>query len=256
MTGPEAAYSIAGQGMAVIGSGSGIGRGTAALLGARGAAVACIDLNESAAETTARDIIATGGDAIALKADVRSYDEIDNALADLESHAGQLHGVVNSAGVTGPTGRRSHEVELAEFDATYEINLRGSLIVSQAAVRRMLPHQYGRIVHVASIAGKEGNPNMIGYSATKAGIIGMVKAQGKEYATDGITINAVAPAVIGTPWIESLSEEVVGYMTDRIPMGRVGSIDEVAQILAWIVSPECSFTTGFTFDVSGGRATY
>jgi 2-dehydro-3-deoxy-L-rhamnonate dehydrogenase (NAD+) len=109
---------------------------------------------------------------------------------------------------------------------------------------------------ITSIAGKEGNPGMIGYSATKAGLIGMVKAQGKEYAEDGITINAVAPAVIRTAFLDTQPDHVVKYMTDKIPMKRTGTVTEVAQLLAWIVSPECSFTTGFTFDVSGGRATY
>ncbi|WP_199742372.1 SDR family NAD(P)-dependent oxidoreductase, partial [Streptomyces triticirhizae] len=169
---------------------------------------------------------------------------------------GQLHAVVNCAGVQGPLGRRSHEVTLEEFDATYAVNLRGALAVSQAAVVRMLPFRYGRIVHVASIAGKEGNPGMIGYSATKAGMIGMVKAQGKEYAEDGITVNALAPAVIHTAFLDTQPAEVVAYMTERIPMRRTGTVEEAAALLAWMASPECSFTTGFTFDLSGGRATY
>jgi 3-oxoacyl-[acyl-carrier protein] reductase len=109
---------------------------------------------------------------------------------------------------------------------------------------------------VASIAGKEGNPNMIGYSATKAGLIGMVKAQGKEYAQDGITINALAPAVIHTPFLDTQPREVVDYMTAKIPMGRTGTAEEASTMLTWMISPACSFTTGFTFDLSGGRATY
>ena len=111
-------------------------------------------------------------------------------------------------------------------------------------------------VHVASIAGKEGNPNMIGYSATKSGLIGMVKALGKEYAEDGITLNVLAPAVIQTAFLDAQPPEIVGYMTEKIPMRRTGTILECAQLLAWMVSSECSFTTGFTFDLSGGRATY
>jgi 2-dehydro-3-deoxy-L-rhamnonate dehydrogenase (NAD+) len=169
---------------------------------------------------------------------------------------GQVHAVVNCVGVQGPLGRRSHEVGLAEFDAVYEVNLRGALAVSQMALPHMIEHQYGRIAHVASIAGKEGNPNMIGYSSTKAGLIGMVKAQGKEYAEDGITINALAPAVIRTAFLDNQPSEVIEYMTERIPMKRPGTVDEVAEILAWIVSPASSFTIGFIFDLSGGRATY
>lgn len=120
----------------------------------------------------------------------------------------------------------------------------------------MLEHGYGRIAHVASIAGKEGNPGMVAYSSTKAALIGMVKAQGKEYAEDGITINALAPAVIRTAFLDSQPEETLRYMTDKVPMRRMGTVLEAAHILAWMVSPECSFTTGFTFDLSGGRATY
>jgi 2-dehydro-3-deoxy-L-rhamnonate dehydrogenase (NAD+) len=242
--------------MAVVGAGSGIGRGAALLLAARGAFVGCVDVDKAAASATASEIADAGGASVGLQGDVRHFDEIDETFAAVEHERGQLHGVVNCAGVTGAIGIRSHEVDLDDFDATYAVNLRGALVVSQAAIKRMLPKGYGRIVHVASIAGKEGNPNMVAYSATKAGIIGMVKSQGKEYAQDGITVNAVAPAVVGTPFIESQPAEVLEYMTNRIPMGRVGSIAEVAEMLAWIVSPECSFTTGFTFDLSGGRATY
>ena len=120
----------------------------------------------------------------------------------------------------------------------------------------MLTFGYGRIAHVASIAGKEGNPRMISYSTSKAGMIGMVKALGKEYAEDGITINALAPAVIQTAFLDLQPPEVIGYMTDRIPMKRTGTMVEAAEMLAWMISPACSFTTGFTFDLSGGRATY
>jgi len=256
MTESSAMSSVEGHGIAVVGAGSGIGRETALLLGTRGAVIGCIDADEDAADAVAAEIVSLGGAALSLGADVRIFTEVDVALAEVAQTAGQLHAVVNSAGVTGQVGVRSHEIDLADFDRTVEINLRGALVVSQVAIANMLPHGYGRIVHVSSIAGKEGNPGMVGYSATKAGLIGMVKCQGKEYAQDGITINALAPAVIGTPFIESQPADVVEYMTARIPMGRVGSVQEVAEMLAWIVSPACSFTTGFTFDLSGGRATY
>jgi 3-oxoacyl-[acyl-carrier protein] reductase len=120
----------------------------------------------------------------------------------------------------------------------------------------MLPHGYGRVLHVASIAGKEGNAGMTAYSATKAGLIGLVKSLGKDYPETGITINALAPAVIRTPMVDALPEATVTYMTDKIPMRRCGELEEVAAMIAWIVSPACSFTTGFTFDLTGGRATY
>ncbi len=256
MNDTQAGTAIEGHGIAVVGAGSGIGRETALLLAAKGAVVGCVDADGDTAEAVASEITTNGGLALGLAADVRNLPDIEAALERVEKAAGQLHGVINSAGVTGQLGVRSHEFDLEDFDRSYEINLRGALIVSRAAINRMLPHEYGRIVHISSIAGKEGNPGMVGYSATKAGLIGMVKCQGKEYAEDGITINALAPAVIGTPFIESQPPEVVEYMTARIPMGRVGGVQEAAEMLSWMVSPACSFTTGFTFDLSGGRATY
>ena len=153
-------------------------------------------------------------------------------------------------------GKPSHEVSRDDFDNTIAINLTAGLLIARVFVPFLLEREYGRIVHVASIAGKEGNPNMIAYSASKAGMIGLVKAQGKEYAGTGITVNAAAPAVIHTPFLDSLPKEVVDYMVQKIPMGRVGTTDEVAETIVFAASPACSFTTGFTFDVSGGRATY
>lgn len=135
-------------------------------------------------------------------------------------------------------------------------NVHGALVVSQVAVEYMLPHGYGRVVHVASISGKEGNPNMVAYSSSKAAMIGMVKAQGKEYARAGITVNAVAPAVIRTDMVDAMPDEVVAYMVSKIPMGRTGELAEAAALIAFVASSACSFTTGFAFDLTGGRATY
>lgn len=240
--------------MVVVGAGSGIGRGVAVRLARRGMGVVCVDRDGDAVEQTATSI--TSGSALAQVADVTDAASVGRAFDAAAGRFGQVHAVVNCAGVQGPLGRRSHEVDVAEFDAAVAVNLRGALLVSQAALRHMLPHGYGRIVHVASIAGKDGNPNMIGYSASKAGLVGMVKAMGKEYATDGITINALAPAVIRTPFLDTQPADVLDYMTGKIPMRRVGTIDEVAAVVAFMVSPACSFTTGFCFDASGGRAVY
>lgn len=244
------------QTLIVVGAGSGIGAGVARLLAPRGFAVACLDRDREAASTVAASINTAGGMAIALAADVTDQSSIEASFDAVESRFGQLHAVINTAGIQGQLGVRSHEVTLEDIDRVYAVNLRGALAVSQAAITRMLPHGYGRIAHVASIAGKEGNPGMIAYSTTKAGVIGMVKAQGKEYAKDGITINALAPAVIQTPFLETQPAEVIAYMTEKIPMGRTGTVDEVAELLGWMISPACSFTTGFAFDLSGGRATY
>ena len=218
--------------------------------------VVCADRDGAAVDAVVAAITEAGGRAVAVTVDISDEQSVEACFQTARDAVGQLHALVNSAGVQGPLGVRSHEVDLAAFDATYAVNLRGAFLLSRAALQHMLAFQYGRIVHIASIAGKEGNPNMVSYSATKAGLIGMVKSQGKEYAEDGITINAIAPAVIQTPFLDTQPAEVIEYMTARIPMRRTGTVDEVAYLVSFIISPECSFTTGFTFDLSGGRATY
>ena len=240
----------------VVGAGSGIGRAAAVFLGGQGVAVACLDRAAETAEETAARIRADGGAALALTADVTVDETVDAALDRVEAELGQIHGLVNCAGVTGRTNIKGHEVEMDDFDLVYRINLRGAMVVSKAVLPRMLRHGYGRLLHIASIAGKEGNAGMAAYSATKAGLIGLVKSLAKDYAETGVTINALAPAVIRTPMVEVLPEATVRYMTDKIPMKRCGTLEEAARMIAWIVSPACSFTTGFTFDLSGGRATY
>jgi 3-oxoacyl-[acyl-carrier protein] reductase len=240
----------------IIGAGSGIGRAAAEFLAGQGASIASLDSNAEAAVATAKTIAANGQQGFAVPVDITEADKVETAIAEVEKRVGQIHALVNCAGITGRTNIKGHEVELEDFDRVYRINLRGALIASQAVLRRMLPHNFGRILHVASIAGKEGNAGMTAYSATKAGLIGLVKSLGKDYAETGITINSLAPAVVRTPLVDALPDATVKYMTDKIPMRRCGELDEVAAMIAWIVSPACSFTTGFTFDLSGGRATY
>src|SRR5262249_42421159 len=150
----------------------------------------------------------------------------------------------------------AHQVDPDDFELVYQINLRGAFLLSQIVLPHMLNQKYGRVLHIASIAGKEGNAGMTAYSATKAGLIGLVKSMAKDYVDSNITINALAPAVIRTAMVDALPQQTVDYMTAKIPMRRCGELDEAAQMIAWIVSPACSFTTGFTFDLSGGRATY
>ncbi len=245
---PSRPYNVA-----VVGAASGIGAATARFLAREGARVACLDANEQGAASVAKEI---GGDAVAAACDVTELASIDRAVASVAKAMGQIHGLVNCAGITGKTNVKGHEVDPADFDRVYAINLRGAFLLSQAILKHMLPHGYGRLLHVASIAGKEGNAGMTAYSASKAGLIGLVKSLGKDYPETGITINALAPAVIRTPMVDALPEATVKYMTDKIPMRRCGELDEVAAMIAWIVSPACSFTTGFTFDLTGGRATY
>jgi len=245
---PEQPYNVA-----VIGAASGIGKAVASLMAREGVQVFCIDRDRAGAEAVAREI---GKNAAAYSFDVTDPGKSRSALSDIIKSAGQLHALVNCAGITGKTNIKTHDVDLADFDAVYAINLKGALIVSQAVLPHMIEKKYGRILHVASIAGKEGNAGMAAYSATKAGLIGLVKVMGKDYAESGITINALAPAVIRTPMVAALPDAQVKYMTDKIPMHRCGELDEAAAMIAWIVSPACSFTTGFTFDLTGGRAVY
>jgi len=164
--------------------------------------------------------------------------------------------MINCAGIVGPTSTKITDYSTDDFDRLYQVNQRGTFLMTKYAVKAMEPFGYGRILLIASMAGKEGNPGMIGYSATKAAVIGIVKSIGKEYATAGITINGLAPAVIKTAMNADTDPKQLEYMLAKIPMGRLGEIDEVAKISAWIVSAECTFTTGFVFDISGGRATY
>jgi NAD(P)-dependent dehydrogenase (short-subunit alcohol dehydrogenase family) len=219
-------------------------------------AVGCLDRDGAAAAETARRIEGSGAKSIAVTGDVTDERTIAPAIDRIVAALGSLEALVNCAGITGKTNVKGHEVDLADFDAVYRINLRGALVVAQAVLPRMLAQNYGRILHVASIAGKEGNAGMAAYSASKAGLIGLVKSMAKDYAETGVTINALAPAVIQTPLVDALPQATIDYMTAKIPMRRCGTLEEVAAMIAWIVSPACSFTTGFTFDLSGGRATY
>jgi len=181
---------------------------------------------------------------------------INSLVGTVEAQLGPLKAVVNCVGILGKNGEKIESLDIQDFDLVYAINLRGAVILTKAVIAGMAQRGYGRILHIASISGKEGNPYLVAYSATKAGLIGMVKSVGKEYATSGVTINAMAPALIESPMSDSFSEKQLALLKSRIPMERLGKSQEVADLAAWIISPACSFTTGFTFDLSGGRATY
>lgn len=240
----------------VVGAGRGIGRAAALELVAQGVSVACFDSDGASAEKVAAELKAKGGKAIAAQLDVTEAATIRPAVDAAVKSFGKVDALVNCAGITGKTNIPAHQVDMADFDLVYRVNLRGALLLSQAILPHMQERRYGRLLHVASIAGKEGNAGMTAYSATKAGLIGMVKSMAKDYVEQGITINALAPAVIRTPLVDALPQATVDYMTAKIPMRRCGELEEAAQMIAWTVSPACSFTTGFTFDLSGGRATY
>jgi 2-dehydro-3-deoxy-L-rhamnonate dehydrogenase (NAD+) len=188
--------------------------------------------------------------------DITIEDEVKNTIDAVTRRFGPIHILINSAGITGKTNIKSHNTETENLQAVMNVNFLGSFFTSKYVIPVMLSNNYGRILHLASIAGKEGNAGMIAYSASKAAVIAMTKVQGKEYAGTGITVNAMAPAVIRTALVEAMPEEQVKYMTDKIPMNRCGTLEEFAAMAAFIVSEENSFTTGFTFDLSGGRATY
>ncbi|RYF77571.1 MAG: SDR family oxidoreductase, partial [Cytophagaceae bacterium] len=188
--------------------------------------------------------------------DVSQEAAVIQAVQAVVDELGRLDIMVNSAGIVGPTSTNITDYSVDDYDRVYAVNLRGAFLMTKWAINAMKAANYGRILHLASIAGKEGNPFMTGYSSTKAGVIGLVKGVGKEYAETGITVNGIAPAVIRTAMNENTAPEQLAYMTAKIPMKRLGTVDEVASLAAWIVSAEASFTTGFIFDLSGGRATY
>ena len=188
--------------------------------------------------------------------DVSSELDVSVSIKNVYEFFGRIDILVNCAGITGKTNIKSHLTDTENLSRVFEINFMGSYFTSKYVIPYMLAQKYGRILHIASIAGKEGNAGMLAYSASKAAVIGMTKVQGKEYGEDGITVNALAPAVIQTALVDAMPPEQVKYMTDKIPMKRCGTLEEAANLAAYIVSPQNSFTTGFTFDLSGGRATY
>ncbi len=197
----------------------------------------------------------TGNYAI-FETDVAIEREVKENVAKVVEQFGAVEILINSAGITGATNIKSHEVDVDDLQTVFNVNFTGSFLMSKHVLPFMLANRYGRILHIASIAGKEGNVGMLAYSTSKAAVIAMAKVQGKEYAETGVTINALAPAVIQTPLVDMMPAAQVEYMKERIPMKRCGTLEELADMVAFIVSPENSFTTGFTFDLSGGRALY
>jgi 3-oxoacyl-[acyl-carrier protein] reductase len=228
----------------ITGGSSGIGAATARRLLDEGARVASLDVHRAAPDGV-----------LALEGDVSRSAEIEAAVDETQRELGPIDVLVCSAGVPGAS--------LATIDVTDEewrrvmgINADGVFFSNRAVIPGMVTRGYGRIVNVASIAGKEGNPMAGAYSASKAAVIGMTKAIGKDLARTGVIVNCVAPAVIETPILDGITEEHIGYMVERIPMGRMGEPEEVAALICWLASEECSFSTGATYDISGGRAVY
>jgi 3-oxoacyl-[acyl-carrier protein] reductase len=236
----------------ITGGADGLGFALAKRLTDEGAFVAIFDFVEEKLQR-AQTVLGSAG--ASFHADVTDPAAVRVAVNRLVEQKGRVDILVNCAGITGKTGIKSHEVTLEDFDRVMNVNVRGSFIMFQAVIGHMQVRNYGRVLHIASISGKEGNAGMLAYSASKAAVVAMAKVQGKEYAETGVTVNALAPAVIRTAMVEALPEAQVKYMTEKIPMKRCGTLDEFAAMAAFIVSPENSFTTGFTFDLTGGRAT-
>jgi NAD(P)-dependent dehydrogenase (short-subunit alcohol dehydrogenase family) len=243
--------SLKNQVILVTGAASGIGRQIAIDLSSRGAQVAACDKNLEALHELANQHSMS-----VYEVDFLDEKSIMDLVVKVESKQGPLSAAINCVGILGKNGDKIEFLEIQDFDNVCAVNLRGAVILTKAVIAGMAERGYGRILHIASISGKEGNPYLVAYSATKAGLIGMVKSVGKEYATSGVTINAMAPALIESPMSESFSEQQMTALKAKIPMDRLGKSQEVADMAAWIISPACSFTTGFTFDLSGGRATY
>ncbi|MEJ2008130.1 MAG: glucose 1-dehydrogenase [Acidobacteriota bacterium] len=244
-------FSLKDQVAVVTGGGQGIGEGIAQRLAAAGAGVAVLDVKVDLARSVAQSI---GG--VGVECDVSSASSVEKAIGEVRRQLGPIDILVNNAGIAGRNLLLT-ELDEHDLDQVYAVNLKGVFLTCKAVIGEMLERRYGRIVNVASIAGKEGNPTLIPYSATKAGVICLTKALAKEVAGKGdITVNSISPAVVHTKILDKISKSTVDYMVSKIPMGRTGKIEEIASLVHYLASREASFTTGQCYDISGGRATY
>ena len=245
-------YDFEHRAAIVTGGAQGIGLAVAKALAEGGARVAIWDLDQ---ELAARAADALGHGAIAVSANIADWSSVEIAYTKTKGNLGPIDIVVNSAGIAGSNGPVA-DYSVQEFQNIVAVNLLGTFHVNKIAVPDMQARDYGRIVNIASVAGKEGNPNAAAYSSSKAGVIGFTKSLGKELADCNIAVNCVTPAAARTRIFDQMSQEHIDYMLSKIPRGRFLEVEEAAHMIAWLVSSENSFTTGGVFDLSGGRATY
>jgi NAD(P)-dependent dehydrogenase (short-subunit alcohol dehydrogenase family) len=245
-------FELTGQTAIVTGAATGIGEAIARRLARAGATIAVADLNVEGAAAVAESI---GGESFAIPIDISRSDSVNQAVADVLSRRREIDILVNNAGLGGKAAPLWEQTD-EDWQRIIAVNMTGVFNCCRAVITHMRDRKYGRIVSIASIAGKEGNPNMTGYSATKAAVIGFTKSLAKEVAREGICVNSVAPAVIRTKILDQLTPAAVEYMTERIPMRRTGTPEEIAAVVHFLASPDCSFVTGQCYDASGGRATY
>ena len=243
---------LAGRFAVITGGAQGFGRASAERFIASGAKVALWDRDSALGEKTAAQL---GNGTIAVQVDVVDPAAVKAAADKTRAAFGRVDILVNNAGIAGPTSK-VWEYTLADLQHTMRVNFEGPFNCIQALLPGMMTQNYGRIVNIASIAGKEGNPNASAYSASKAALIGLTKSVAKEVATYDISVNAIAPAAARTAILDQVTEEHINYMLAKIPRGRLVTVEEVAALIAWASSSDCSFTTGQVLDISGGRATY
>jgi 3-oxoacyl-[acyl-carrier protein] reductase len=236
----------------ITGGATGLGFAIAQRLLASGGSVTLWDRDIATAQSAAKTL---GAKAHAVSVDVSQYASVQQALTSTLHHAQQIHALINSAGITGPNVK-VWDYPVDAWQQVIDINLTGVFLCCREVVPHMKEHNFGRIVNIASVAGKDGNPNASAYSASKAAVIALTKSLGKELADTGVRVNCVTPAAVKTAMFSQMTPEHIAFMLSKIPMGRFGTPEEIASMVAWLCTDDCSFSTGAVFDLSGGRSTY